>query len=162
MMFKAERPLGAKPDAYREIGLMARGLIGDERDPIANAANLSALIFDMVPDLNWAGFYFVKGGRLLLGPFQGRPACVHIDIGKGVCGTAAQNRQTIVVADVAKFPGHIACDVASRAEIVVPLVKDGRLIGVLDIDSSVTHRFDADDQTGIEALAAFWLTASDV
>ncbi len=115
--------------------LQLRSLLADERDLIANAANLSSLLYHIVPDLNWAGFYFYKNDELVLGPFQGQPACVRIAIGKGVCGTAAQQRQTIIVANVHDFPGHIACDSASNSEIVVPIIKDDQLIGVLDLDS---------------------------
>lgn len=133
-----------------------RGLLGDETDAIANAANTAALIFASVPDLNWAGFYFVRGGELVVGPFEGQPACVRIAFGRGVCGTAAAEQRTIVVADVHAFPGHIACDAASRSEIVVPLVRGETLIGVLDLDSPLAGRFDDDDRAGIERLAALF------
>jgi len=168
--FDGARPSGTKPEIYRELMLMAKGLFEGERDAIANAANLSALLWMGLADLNWSGFYFKRGPRaegaaqqpsLVLGPFQGRPACVRIEIGKGVCGTAAATRETQVVADVHAFPGHIACDAASQSEIVVPLVKDGRVVGVLDLDSPLTGRFDDADRTGLEALAALWLAASD-
>jgi L-methionine (R)-S-oxide reductase len=147
--------------ALSELADQARALLEGERDPVANAANLSALIFATVPDLNWAGFYWMKGGELVLGPFQGKPACVRIALGKGVCGTAAQERRTVVVPDVHAFPGHIACDSASNSELVVPLVKDGRLIGVLDLDSPKLARFGAEDQAGIEQLAAIFLRLTD-
>jgi L-methionine (R)-S-oxide reductase len=160
MTFAAERPTGSKPEIYRELGLQARGLFEGERDPIANAANLTSLIFNGLDDLNWAGFYFLKGDVLVLGPFQGKPACVRIEMGKGVCGAAAAKRETLVVADVHEFPGHIACDVASNSEIVVPLIRDGRVIGVLDIDSPKLRRFDNEDRAGMQALAALWLAAS--
>ncbi len=160
-MFDAERPIGAKAEIYRDLALMAKGLFEGERDAIANAANLSALLWMGIADLNWAGFYFLKGDGLVLGPFQGRPACVRIEVGRGVCGTAAARRQTVVVLDVEEFPGHIACDAASRSEIVVPLVAGGRLIGVLDLDSPLRGRFDGEDAAGLEALAALWLAASD-
>ena len=160
MTFAAERPTGTKREIYRELGLQARGLFEGERDAIANAANLAALIFGGLDDLNWAGFYFLKDGQLVLGPFQGKPACVRIEMGKGVCGTAAAKRETLIVADVHEFPGHIACDVASNSEIVVPLIRDGRVIGVLDIDSPQRNRFDDEDRAGLEALAALWLAAS--
>jgi GAF domain-containing protein len=160
MTFAAEKPSGSKAEIYRELALQARGLFDGEHDATANAANLSALIFGGLDDLNWAGFYFLKDGELVLGPFQGKPACVRIAMGKGVCGTAAERRETIVVEDVEKFPGHIACDVASRSEIVVPLIKAGKLIGVLDIDAPVTARFDAGDRAGMEALAKLWIDAS--
>jgi L-methionine (R)-S-oxide reductase len=162
MTFVAERPTGSKSEIYHELALQARGLFEGERDWLANAANLASLLFGGLEDLNWAGFYLLKDGQLVLGPFQGRPACVRIAMGKGVCGTAAAQRTTLIVADVNEFPGHIACDVASKSEIVLPLVKDGRLIGVLDIDSPVFSRFDAEDQKGLEALAALWLSASDL
>jgi len=160
MTFAAERPTGTKREIYRELGLQARGLFEGERDAIANAANLAALIFGGLDDLNWAGFYFLKDGQLVLGPFQGKPACVRIEMGKGVCGTAAAKRETLIVADVHEFPGHIACDVASNSEIVVPLIRDGRVIGVLDIDSPTRGRFDGEDRVGLESLAALWLAAS--
>ena len=139
---------------YRGLAEQLRALTDEETDPIANMANCAALIFNSVPRLNWAGFYLVKGGELVLGPFQGRPACVRIAIGHGVCGTAAKSQSTLRVADVGKFPGHIACDGASRSEIVVPLLKeDSRLIGVLDVDSPELDRFDADDEAGLSAIA---------
>ena len=138
---------------YDEVAQQLTGLLAGERDRIANAANMSALIFTSLPDLNWAGFYFLQGDTLVLGPFQGRPACVRIPLGKGVCGTAAVRRESILVPDVEAFPGHIACDSASRSELVVPLIAGDRLIGVLDLDSPELARFDADDQAGCEALA---------
>ncbi|MEI2297276.1 GAF domain-containing protein [Ensifer sp. MJa1] len=134
----------------------------DERDFIANAANLAALVFDLVPDLNWAGFYFLRSNdELVLGPFQGKVACVRIAVGKGVCGSAVALGQTMLVPDVHAFPGHIACDAASRSELVVPLIKDGKVLGVLDLDSPTAGRFDAEDEVGFEALAAIYLAASD-
>ena len=160
-MFEAERPTGSKPEIYRQLALMAEGLFRGERDAIANAANLSGLLWMGLADLNWAGFYFLKGPSLVLGPFQGKPACVRIEMGRGVCGTAASRRQTVIVPDVEAFPGHIACDAASRSEIVVPLIAGERLIGVLDLDSPVTGRFDEADARGLEALAALWVAASD-
>ncbi|MGN6514264.1 MAG: GAF domain-containing protein [Rhizomicrobium sp.] len=162
MTFVFEKPTGTKREIFHDLALQARGLFKDERDAIANAANLASLIFTSLDDLNWAGFYFLKGGMLVLGPFQGRPACVRIEMGRGVCGTAAAKRQTLVVDDVEKFPGHIACDVASRSEIVIPLVRDGLVIGVLDIDAPVAARFDAEDREGLETLARLWLDASDI
>ena len=161
MTFVVERPTGTKAEIYRELALQARGLFAGERDSVANAANLASLIFNGLDDLNWVGFYFLKEGELVLGPFQGKPACVRIAVGKGVCGTAAASRETLVVPDVDAFPGHIACDVASRSEVVVPLVKGGRLLGVLDIDSPKRSRFTEEDAAGMEALAALWLDASD-
>lgn len=162
MTFTALKPTGTKREIYADLALAARGLFKDERDAIANAANLSSLIFNGLDDLNWSGFYFLKNGALVLGPFQGNPACVRIEMGKGVCGTAAARRETLVVEDVNEFPGHIACDVASRSEIVVPLIRNGAIIGVLDIDAPIQARFDADDRKGIEALAQLWLEASDL
>jgi GAF domain-containing protein len=146
---------------YDELREQLAALLDGERDPIANAANMASLLFHALPGLNWAGFYFLKGAGLVLGPFQGQPACVRIPLGSGVCGTAAQTRTTIVVPDVDAFPGHIACDSASRSEIVVPLVKDGLLLGVLDIDSPKLGRFDSTDRTGCEALARVYLDQSD-
>ena len=155
------QPLAAdKAEAYRDLAQQLAALIGDERDAIANAANTSALLFDLLPDLNWAGFYLLKDGELVLGPFQGKPACIRIPLGRGVCGTAAATRTSQVVADVHAFPGHIACDAASRSELVVPLLKGETLLGVLDLDSPVPGRFDEADRAGIEAVAAIWIAAS--
>ncbi len=142
---------------YTLLAQQAEALLHGERDRIANAANLSSLIWHSLPDLNWAGFYLYDGTELVLGPFQGKPACVRIALGKGVCGTAARTGQTQRVADVHAFPGHIACDAASRSEIVVPLYQGEQLIGVLDLDSPRPDRFDALDQAGLERLAAIWL-----
>src|SRR5665213_1730356 len=147
-MFEGDRPTGPKQKIYRELALMAQGLFDGERDAIANAANLSALLWTGLEGLNWAGFYFLRGPGLVLGPFQGRPACVRIEIGRGVCGTAAQKRETVIVPDVGDFPGHIACDAASRSELVVPLLAGSRLIGVLDLDSPDRARFDEEDARG--------------
>jgi len=130
-----------------------------ERDRIANAANFAALVYHALPDLNWAGFYFYDGSELVVGPFQGKPACIRIALGRGVCGTAATTRKTQLVADVDAFPGHIACDAASRSEIVVPLYLDDRLIGVWDVDSPIPARFDDEDRVGMETLAAVFLAA---
>ncbi len=146
-----------KAHFYQELAQLAGGLFAGERNMIANAANLSALIFDQVPDLNWAGFYFFDGTELVVGPFQGKPACVRIPLGRGVCGAAASSRQTQRVADVHAVADHIACDAASRSELVVPLFKGERLIGVLDMDSPLPNRFDAEDQQGFEALAELFL-----
>ena len=144
----------SKADLYRELGEQLQALIDDETDPVANMANCAALIFNSVPRLNWAGFYLLKGGELVLGPFQGQPACVRIALGRGVCGRAAESHSTLRVADVTKFPGHIACDSASRSEIVVPLLTDdSHLIGVLDVDSPELDRFDAEDEAGLSILA---------
>ena len=141
-----------KAELYSNLRAQLRSLLAEERDLIANAANLSALLYHLIPDLNWAGFYFYKNGELVLGPFQGQPACVRIAIGKGVCGTAAEQRQTILVDNVHDFPGHIACDSASNSEIVVPILKDEQLIGVLDIDSPSVGRFDEEDAKGLNGL----------
>ena len=147
----------ALTESYRDLVAQAESLTAGVHHPVANAANLSALIFHGLPDINWAGFYFTEGDRLIVGPFQGQPACVEIPWGRGVCGTAAATRKTQCVADVHAFAGHIACDPASRSEIVVPLVHGGEVIGVLDIDSPVPGRFDAADRAGMEALAAVYL-----
>jgi L-methionine (R)-S-oxide reductase len=149
-----------KQEQYEELTRQARGLLAGERDRVANAANLSALIWHSLPDLNWCGFYFLNGMDLVLGPFQGKPACVRIALGSGVCGAAAQQRRTMIVRNVHEFPGHIACDGASNAELVVPLIQDGGLAGVLDLDSPRLARFDEEDAAGIEALARAWLEAS--
>jgi GAF domain-containing protein len=142
---------------YARLADELGGLLHGESDFIANAANTAALIFGALPDLNWTGFYFLKRGELVVGPFQGKPACVRIGLGKGVCGTAALERKTIIVPDVDAFPGHIACDGASRAEIVVPLVAGRELLGVLDLDSPRVGRFDEGDARGLERLAAIFL-----
>jgi L-methionine (R)-S-oxide reductase len=142
---------------YERLASELQGLLSGETDFIANAANTSSLLFNALPDVNWLGFYLLKDGELIVGPFQGKPACVRIALTKGVCGAAASKRETIVVPDVEAFPGHIACDSASRSEIVVPLVKSGTLIGVLDIDSPKLARFDEDDRRGVERLAAIFL-----
>jgi GAF domain-containing protein len=152
----------SKQALYGDLLEQANALFEGEHDFIANAANLAALLFHSLPDLNWAGFYFAKEECLVLGPFQGKPACVRIALGKGVCGTAARDRKTIVVPDVDKFPGHIACDSASKSEIVIPLLRFGRVIGVLDLDSPNLSRFDEDDRRGLEALADVFLNAADV
>ena len=141
-----------KPTLYRDLASALEGLLSGEPDPIANMANASALIFESLPDVNWVGFYRNLGGELVLGPFQGRPACIRIKYGEGVCGAAAQTLQVQRVADVHAFPGHIACDSASNSEIVVPLIRGGDLIGVLDIDSPSTNRFDGEDEAGCVAL----------
>jgi GAF domain-containing protein len=138
---------------YARLAQELAALLAGESDPIANAANAAALIFDALPEVNWAGFYFLKGDELIVGPFQGKPACVRIALGRGVCGTAAAQRRTLVVPDVHQFPGHIACDAASRSEIVVPLIAGGTLLGVLDIDSPRRARFDEADARGLESLA---------
>ena len=150
----------SKREHYAELAQQAHGLLAGEHDLIANAANFSALLFHGLPDLNWAGFYLYDGAELVVGPFQGKPACIRIALGRGVCGTAAQTRQTQLVRDVHAFDGHIACDAASQSEIVVPLIKpDGSLLGVWDVDSPLVARFDEDDQAGMEALCAVFMAA---
>ena len=156
-MFATSTLTGTKPDQYAQLLDQARALIHGEADRVANAANLSALLFNALPDLNWAGFYFFDGRELVVGPFQGLPACVRIPLDKGVCGAAARTGETQRVEDVDAFPGHIACDSASRSELVVPLKRGDTLVGVLDLDSPRIGRFDADDQTGIEAIARAFL-----
>lgn len=151
-----------KTAAYREIEAQLAALYVGERDGLANAANMSAVLYRGLPDLNWAGFYFLQGGELVLGPFQGKVACVRIALGRGVCGTAAQRRETLVVPDVHAFPGHIACDAESRSEIVVPLVRHDRLLGVLDLDSPRPARFDEDDAVGLKAAVEILLQCSDL
>lgn len=150
----------SKAEQYESLGHQARALLCGERDRVANAANLAALLFHALPAVNWAGFYFFDGRELVLGPFQGKPACVRIPLGQGVCGAAAVSLSSQLVEDVEAFPGHIACDAASRSELVVPLQDhDGQLIGVFDIDSPQLARFDAEDQQGVEALARIYLDA---
>jgi GAF domain-containing protein len=146
-----------KAGLYGELAEQAQGLLAGEQDRVANAANFAALVFHALPAINWCGFYFFDGAELVVGPFQGRPACVRIALGKGVCGTAAAERKTQVVRDVDAFPGHIACDAASRSEIVVPLVVGGQLIGVFDVDSPDLARFDDDDREGMEHLCAIFM-----
>ena len=148
--FKIEA--ASKPDMYRELIEAADALTAGEPDGIANMANVAALLWESLPDLNWAGFYRNVGGELVLGPFQGRPACIRIPFGKGVCGAAAATREPQCVEDVLAFPGHIACDAASRSELVVPIVADGALIGVLDLDSPHPARFDGEDVAGCVEL----------
>ncbi len=156
-MFAAQSLSGAKPEQYAQLAEQARGLLAGEPDRIANAANLAALVYHALPDLNWAGFYFYDGKELVVGPFQGLPACVRIALDKGVCGAAASTRQTQRVADVEAFPGHIACDAASRSELVVPLLRGDALIGVFDLDSPRVERFDEDDQRGLETIAGIFV-----
>ena len=150
----AADPALPKPELYRELAQAAQALVEGEPDPIANMANVAALIWQLVPRLNWAGFYRVVDDELVLGPFQGKPACIRIALGQGVCGAAAQSGATQLVADVHAFPGHIACDADSRSELVVPVLRDGRVIAVIDLDSPEPARFDAEDAAGIEVLAA--------
>lgn len=156
-MFQTATLEGSKTEQYAELAEQARGLLAGERDRIANAANLSALVFHALPELNWVGFYFYDGRELVVGPFQGHPACVRIALGKGVCGTAAATRQTQRIADVDAFPGHIPCDSASRSELVVPLFAGDTLIGVFDLDSPILARFDSDDQHGLETIASIFM-----
>jgi L-methionine (R)-S-oxide reductase len=158
-MFQIEsRP--ATPDKtalYEALATDLRALLHGERDLIANAANMASLLYHTLPDLNWAGFYLLKQGELVLGPFHGKPACVRIAIGQGVCGTAAQRRESVIVPDVDAFPGHIACDSASRSELVVPILQNGELIGVLDMDSPSPGRFDEQDRDSCEALVRIFV-----
>jgi GAF domain-containing protein len=155
-------PSLSKAAIYREVGVQLSGLFSGERNGLANAANMCALLYQMLPDVNWVGFYFLQGGELVLGPFQGKVACVRIPLGRGVCGTAAARREILVVPDVNEFPGHIACDAASRSEIVVPLVQTGRLLGVLDVDSPNRSRFDLEDREGLQAAAKLLLQSSQL
>ena len=157
MSFATQTLTGSKPEQYAQLADQARALVHGEPDRIANAANLSALVYNALPDLNWVGFYFHDGKELVVGPFQGLPACVRIALNRGVCGAAATTRQTQRVADVEAFPGHIACDAASRSELVVPLVNDGQLVGVFDLDSPRLDRFDAHDQDGLETIARIFV-----
>ena len=153
-MYQFDIAAGTKADLYRDLLAALDALTTDETDPIANMANATALVWEYLPDLNWAGFYRLVEGELVLGPFQGKVACIRIPVGKGVCGAAAATLKTQLVEDVHAFPGHIACDAASRSELVVPVTKDGMLIAVLDLDSPEPARFDAEDAAGCEALAA--------
>jgi len=150
-----------KQRGYAELAQALTGLLTGERDRVANAANTAALLFSALPGINWVGFYFAAGRELVVGPFQGKPACVRIAFGSGACGRAAADRETILVPDVHAFPGHIACDAASRSEIVVPLLRGGRLLGVLDVDSPALARFDEIDRAGLERVAEIFLSATD-
>ena len=156
-MFTSSLLSGTKPEQYAQLAEQARALLHGERDRTANAAQLSALLYHALPDLNWAGFYFFDGTELVVGPFQGLPACVRIPLDKGVCGAAATTRATQRIDDVHAFPGHIACDSASNSELVVPLVKDGALVGVFDLDSPVHARFGVEDQEGLETIARLFV-----
>ena len=151
-----------KKTLYQELNAQLAGLFADESDGLANAANMCAVLYHGLPELNWVGFYFLQQGELVLGPFQGKVACVRIPLGRGVCGTAAQRRETMIVPDVHEFPGHIACDAASRSEIVVPLLKSGRVLGVLDLDSPELARFDARDREGLRTGCDLLLAKSDL
>lgn len=162
-MFEAKAlAVDDKAAFYDELTQQLQGLLSGERDAVANAANTAALLFTTLPDLNWAGFYILRSpDELVLGPFQGKPACVRIAVGRGVCGAAVAQRRTMLVEDVHAFADHIACDAASRSELVVPLVRGNRVLGVIDLDSPSLARFDRDDQDGIEAVAEIFLKASD-
>ena len=151
----------SKPELYADLASGLGGLLAGERDWLANLANTAALLFHAMPDLNWAGFYLLRGEELVLGPFQGKPACVRIGPGRGVCGAAVARERSVVVEDVHAFPGHIACDADSRSELVVPLFVAGRVVGVLDLDSPLSGRFDDQDRAGCEQLVARLLTGSD-
>ncbi len=155
-----ESRAGSKAELYEQLASQLSSLLAGERDLVANAANFSSLIFHSLPDLNWAGFYFAKDGELVLGPFQGRPACVRIKIGQGVCGAGAAKCETMIVPNVHEFPGHITCDSASNSEIVVPLKKGQGLIGVLDLDSPLLSRFDEEDAVGLERLVRILLASA--
>jgi len=157
MSFSVMRPTGNKSEQYAQLLEQARALLHGEHDRIANAANFAALVWYALPDINWCGFYFFDGRELVVGPFQGKPACVRIALDRGVCGAAATTRQVQCVADVHAFPGHIACDAASRSEIVVPLILDNTLLGVWDVDSPLPNRFDEQDVSGMQALCAIFL-----
>ena len=163
MTFKlAEQEWTSKVELYASLAVQLRSLLEDERDFIANAANFVSLLYHALPDLNWTGFYLNKDGELVLGPFQGKPACVRIAIGTGVCGKAAQQRRTILVDNVYDFPGHIACDSASNSEIVIPVIKDERLIGVLDLDSPSFGRFNDEDAVGLNELVEIFARSSEI
>jgi L-methionine (R)-S-oxide reductase len=153
-MYQFDITRGSKADLYRDLIAAADALTRDEPDAVANMANVAGLLWEYLPDVNWAGFYRMVDGELVLGPFQGKVACIRIAVGAGVCGAAAATRETQLVEDVHAFPGHIACDAASRSELVVPIVVGDALIGVLDLDSPIAARFDAEDAAGCEALVA--------
>jgi GAF domain-containing protein len=154
-------PAASKMATYRQLHEQMSALFVGERNGLANAANMSALLYEALPNLNWVGFYFLEGRELVLGPFQGKVACVRIALGQGVCGTAAERRETVIVPDVHAFPGHIACDAVSRSEIVVPLIQNGRLLGVLDLDSPQLARFDHEDRAGLIAAVDLLLLNTD-
>ena len=150
-----------KPLFYIDLAQSLRNLLGEERDPIANMANMASLLYFSLPSINWSGFYIYDGQELVLGPFHGKPACVRIQMGKGVCGTSAFKRETLMIENVHEFPGHIACDADSKSEIVIPLIKDDIIIGVLDIDSPIYARFDEDDKHGLQQLIEILQFATD-
>ncbi len=157
-MYEAfELPTGSKPVVYAALARHAKALVEGVNDRIANAANLTALIYHGLPDISWSGFYFLSRKQLIVGPFQGKPACVKIALGRGVCGQAAELRKPLIVGDVASFPGHVYCDPDARSEIVIPLIRDDKLLGVLDIDAPIPDRFDEDDRRGLEKVASIWL-----
>ena len=158
----AVSPSPTAATALEDLAAQARALLEGERDATANAANVSSLIFHTLPELNWAGFYFLRDGQLVLGSFQGKVACVRIAFGKGVCGTAAQRRETVVVPDVHAFPGHIACDSASNSEVVVPVMKGGQVIGVLDVDSPKLSRFGDAEARALEEVARIFVESSEL
>ena len=161
MLDTTDRLEGTKTEIYEELARQLGGLFYGERDAIANVANMAALIGRSLPDLNWAGFYIMRGDELVLGPFWGKPACVRIELGKGVCGTSAVRKESIIVTDVHEFPGHIVCDAASQSELVVPIMRNGIVIGVLDLDSPRLARFDAEDQAACENLVRLFVAASE-
>jgi L-methionine (R)-S-oxide reductase len=168
-MFAATAPTAlthlSKPELYADLNKQLKSLLDGERDFIANAANFSALLFNLLPDLNWAGFYLMRGNELILGPFQGKPACVRIPVHpspRGVCGNTAFHRKTFLVPNVHEFPGHIACDSASNSEVVIPILNGDHLVGVLDLDSPNLNRFDAQDQSGLEQMVATFIAATDL
>lgn len=158
--FLAPTASTSKPELYADLASQLEGIMAGETDLIANTANMAAVIYHGLPDLNWAGFYLMRDGELVLGPFQGKPACIRIPVGKGVCGAAAQTLTSQVVPDVHAFPGHIACDAASRSELVVPLLAGSRVLGVLDLDSPHPNRFDDQDREGCEKLVSILLRHS--
>ncbi len=162
MFATARSDFRSKAALYEELRTLARALLEGERDALANSANLAALLFHSLPDVNWAGFYWRRGEELVLGPFQGKPACVRIAMGKGVCGTAAAQIRSLVIPDVNAFPGHIACDAASRSEVVVPVSVAGRVLGVLDLDSPHPGRFTDEDARGLEAVVREFVAATDL
>jgi len=158
MTFTMKRVAAAsKRQLYEELAVQASAMLEGEKDPVANAANLASLIWHILPDLNWAGFYFLKDGGLVVGPFQGKPACVRIALGQGVCGVAAEKCESVIVPNVHEFAGHIFCDSASNSEIVVPLLDGGKVLGVLDLDSPTLARFDDADRAGLELIAHIWV-----
>ncbi|HEX6635490.1 MAG TPA: GAF domain-containing protein [Usitatibacter sp.] len=162
MFATAKSTSTSRPALYEELRELAGALFEGERDFLANSANLAALVFHSLPDLNWAGFYWRRGDELVLGPFQGKPACIRIPLGKGVCGTAAAEGRSIVVPDVNAFAGHIACDCASRSELVVPVMREGKAVGVLDLDSPRLARFGEEDARGLETIVRDFVAATDL